>query len=208
MIEKGSFDDLPYSRVKYSICKGLSKQLRPRVWKVIANTPSYNVKFSRQVFAQLIEQESKWDVDIKKDIHRTNTTDPFYKKPEFDGQGKLFRVLRAYANVITPIITLGLPRNRLCLGDDFHCRDHYNDFFSLRRRSRQRIHRKRATRSWEGKLYSPVLRNERKKLEKRNVRCSAQDNEHDCPVWRPVEGAIALGLLSILIYRCTSTLGI
>ena len=81
-----------------SLQHGVPKEMRASIWITIANVKKLKASHPKLLYERLSKLPTNWDTLIEKDVPRTFTKEPFFKKPEYEAKEKLHRILRAYAN--------------------------------------------------------------------------------------------------------------
>jgi len=97
-IDQGTFDNIEKERLSVSLQHGVPNELRASVWATLANIKKQKAGHPKLLYERLCKIPTKWDSIISKDVPRTYTREPFFKKPEYQAQERLHRILRAYAN--------------------------------------------------------------------------------------------------------------
>lgn len=85
------------------VIRGIPDALRGEVWQLLAGVTGKNTNNLMDQYRLLITQDSKYERQIQRDVHRTFPVHPFFKDEGSVGQDSLFKLCKAYANYDTEI---------------------------------------------------------------------------------------------------------
>lgn len=85
-----------FAKVKERCRKGIPSSVRGRAWQNLSG--SVKLKSENDgVFESLLQRESEWEKDIKKDLSRTFPFHEMFSETDGSGQRDLFNILKAYS---------------------------------------------------------------------------------------------------------------
>lgn len=98
ILKNGDLDSTSVTELVYSLRYGIPDELRPPIWEFLTKLDTLRSQYPPDYYANLKNQASSADNQIKKDVCRTFPLHPFFKNPKNNAEGLLFNILRAYSN--------------------------------------------------------------------------------------------------------------
>jgi len=97
ILDKGDVEGIPTESLQFSLAHGIPNELRPSIWTVLAKVKKLKAQHPKFLYERLCKTSSTWEMYINKDVPRTRSNEPFFKKAEYQTSEKLTRILKAYA---------------------------------------------------------------------------------------------------------------
>jgi len=98
ILKNNDLDNTSVTELVQSLRHGIPEELRPQIWEFLAQTNSLKQKYPSKYYEKLKNTPSSHDSIINKDIGRTFPKDSFFRDANYNAEGLLFNILRAYSN--------------------------------------------------------------------------------------------------------------
>jgi len=98
ILKNNDLENTSVTELVHSLRHGIPDELRPQIWEFLAQIDTLKKKYPLDYYEKLKNIPSTHDTIINKDIGRTFPKDSFFKDAEYNAEGLLFNILRAYSN--------------------------------------------------------------------------------------------------------------